>query len=163
MIRQAYYYIHDQKHNTMRFKNSLFTVLAFFAVGIGQVWAQNEVLKDISATQRLSEEIVVLFTRNLISPAFERMRAHWPIPANEIYHLEDKTIKYLNIVEQRYGKPIGYEKVRNETISDFAIRETYLIRYEFTALRLKFTYYKNNEGWIINGFKWDDDFTEEFF
>jgi hypothetical protein len=25
-----------------------------------------------------------------------------------------------------------------------------------------YTYYKNNSGWILNEFKWDDSFAEEF-
>jgi hypothetical protein len=76
--------------------------------------------------------------------------------------LKLKTIKYLNLIEERFGAPIGSLKVKNETISDVATRETYLIRYENTAIRLIFTYYKNDKGWIVNAFKWDDSFGEEF-
>jgi hypothetical protein len=84
------------------------------------------------------------------------------IAEDELESIEEKTIKYLNIIEQRFGKSIGTLKVKNETISDIAIRETYFIRFENTAIRLIFTYYKNDNGWIVNAFKWDDSFTEEF-
>jgi hypothetical protein len=47
-------------------------------------------------------------------------------------------------------------------IADFSIRETYIIRFENTAIRVIYTYYKNNSGWILNEFKWDDSFAEEF-
>jgi len=65
------------------------------------------------------------------------------------------------MLKLRFGNPIGYAKIKEEHILDLVIRETYLIRYDYTAIRLKFTYYKNNNGWIINSFKWDDSFDEE--
>lgn len=73
-----------------------------------------------------------------------------------------KTIKYFNIFDQNYGKPIGTVKIKNEKIGEIALRETYFIQFEYTAVRLIFTYYKGKEGWILNSFKWDDSFTEEF-
>ncbi|MCB0465589.1 MAG: hypothetical protein KDC78_07940, partial [Aequorivita sp.] len=109
-----------------------------------------------------SKKVVSLFKENKISQSFEELTPYWPMPQNEIESIEGQTIKYLNLIEQRFGKPIGDLKVKNETISDFVIRETYIIRYTNSAIRLIFTYYKNEEGWIINAFKWDDSFTEEF-
>ena len=103
-----------------------------------------------------------LFNENKISESFEQLTPYWPLPLNEIESIEEKTIKYLNILEQRFGKSIGTLKVNNETISNIAIRETYLIRYNNSAIRLIITYYKNDKGWIVNAFKWDDSFTEEF-
>lgn len=126
------------------------------------MFAQEKYLKDVNETQQLSQQIVELFAKNKISQSLNQLAPYWPLPESEIEQIEDKTIKYLNIVEQRFGKSIGTLKVKNETISDIAIRETYLIRYEITAIRVMFTYYKGNNGWIVNTFKWDDAFIEEF-
>ena len=124
--------------------------------------AQDKFLKSETETQELSQKIVLLFSQNKISESFKQLKPYWPMPENEIESLEEKTLKYLNLIEERFGKPIGTLKVKNETISDIAIRETYLIRYENTAIRVIFTYYRNENGWIVNAFKWDDSFTEEF-
>lgn len=124
--------------------------------------AQEKFLKSVNETQELSKSIVAAFKDNKISDAFEKLSEYWPMPQNEIDGLEEKTIKYLNLIEQRFGKSLGSIKVKNETIADIAIRETYLLRYENTALRIVFTFYRNNNGWIVNAFKWDDSFTEEF-
>lgn len=126
------------------------------------LFAQEKYLKSVSETQELSKKIVELFEKNKISESFEELTPYWPMPQNELESIEEKTIKYLNLVELRFGKSIENLKVKNETISDIAIRETYLIRYENTAIRVIFTYYKNDNGWIVNAFKWDDSFTEEF-
>lgn len=133
--------------------------LSFISLGL---FAQEKYMKDINETKELSKKVVSLFGDNKISESFDQLTLYWPMPQNELESIEVKTIKYLNLIEERFGKPIGTIKVKNETISDIATRETYLIRYEYTALRLIFTYYKNNNGWIVNAFKWDDSFTEEF-
>lgn len=137
----------------------IISILLFLSFGLN---AQNKYLKDVQETQDLSKNIVSQFNTNKISESFDQLKIYWPIPHNEIESMEDKTIKFLNVIEGRFGKQIGSIKVKNETISDFSIRETYLIRYENTAMRLIFTYYKNDKGWIVNAFKWDDLFTEEF-
>lgn len=139
----------------------LFIPLVFLFISLG-LNAQEKFLKDVQETQELSIKIIELFEKKKIPQAFELITLYWPMPQNEIVALEDKSIKYLNLIEDRFGKAIGIMKIKNETISDIAIRETYLIQHENTALRFIFTYYKNNEGWIVNAFKWDDSFDEEF-
>lgn len=110
----------------------------------------------------MSVEVTTLFKQNKINEAFQILTPYWPIPQNEIETLKEKIIKYTNIISNRFGEPFNYLKVKDETISDIAKRETYLIQYENTAVRLIFTYYKSKNGWIVNAFKWDDNFTEEF-
>lgn len=139
----------------------LFLVIFFFFFSIG-LSAQEIYLDDVEATQELSTQVVELFKRNEIKASFALLNPYWPMPQNELEAIEIKTIKYLNLIKERFGAPIGSLKVKNETISDIATRETYLIRYENTAIRLIFTYYKNDKGWIVNAFKWDDSFGEEF-
>ncbi|AYN66889.1 hypothetical protein D1013_05625 [Euzebyella marina] len=135
---------------------------AIFSLGSMGLFAQEEYLRDVSATQNLSKTIASLFQENQIATAFGRLTPYWPMPQNEMEAIEEKTIKYLNLLEQRFGKAIGFVKIKNETISDIAIRETYLVRYTNSAIRLKFTFYKNDRGWIVNAFNWDDSFTDEF-
>lgn len=141
-------------------KKTLFAItLSITSLGL---FAQDNYLKNESETQELSKKVVSLFGDNNISESFDELTPYWPLPQNEIESLEEKTIKYLNLIQQRFGESIGTIKVKNETISDIAIRETYLVRYANSAIRLIFTYYKNDNGWIVNAFKWDDSFTEEF-
>lgn len=140
-------------------KTIIAITLSFMSLGL---IAQEKYLKDINETVELSKKVSSLFKDNKISESFDLLADYWPMPQNELESIREKTIKYLNIIEQRFGKSIGTIKVKNETISDIAIRETYLIRYEHTAIRLIFTYYKSNNGWIVNAFRWEDSFAEEF-
>ena len=139
----------------------IFLIILLSSLSIS-LFSQEKYFKNISETQNFSKQIVSLFKENKISQSFEELTPYWPMPENEIESIEGQTIKYLNLIEQRFGKSIGEFKVKNETISDFAVRETYIIRYTSSAIRLIFTYYKNEQGFILNAFKWDDSFTEEF-
>ena len=124
--------------------------------------AQNKYLKDIENIKLISKDVAQLFKENKINEAFMKIKPYWPLSQNEIDNLESKTIQSMNLVAERYGNSEEIIKVSEQNIKETAYREIYLVKFENTALRLIFTYYKNKNGWIINGFKWDDSFTEEF-
>lgn len=140
-------------------KTTLLSVVMLLTL---QGYAQNKYLKDTESVKLISKDITTLFKENKISEAFTKIKMYWPLPANEIDNLETKTIQSMNLVSQRYGHAEEIVKITEQNIKETALREIYLIKYEYNALRLIFTYYKNSKGWIVNGFKWDDSFTEEF-
>ena len=119
-------------------------------------------MKSIEDARALSKKGTELFLEKKIPSFFNEIKKYWPMPANEIDGLEEKTIQYMNLLESRFGEMQSTIKVNEEKISDFALRETYLVKFEYSAIRLIYTYYKNENGWIIHAFKWDDSFSEEF-
>jgi len=123
---------------------------------------EKKTLADLAATEKLSQEVVDLFEKMDIRSAFVEMAQYWPLPDNEIESLEGQTIRYLNMLGERLGEPQGSSKVKTEHIGDFAQRETYILRYEYSAIRIIFSYFRNDKGWVLNAFKWDDSFEEEF-
>ena len=140
-------------------KKSQITLLILFLSM--NLFSQKHTIKNITLAKDISKKVAQLFIDTAYEKAFDQLTPYWPLPQNEIDGVESKTIKYLNMLEKRFGKSIGFRKVKEEHILDIVVRETYLIRYEYTAIRLIFTYYKNDNGWIINAFKWDDSFDEE--
>jgi len=124
--------------------------------------AQITYLKNLEEVKAFSKKSATLFKEGKVSETFDELQKYWPMPANEITSLETNSIKQLNIARDRFGEPEKVVKIREETIQDFGLRETYLVKYKFYAIRLVFTYYKNNEGWIMVAFSWDDKFAEEF-
>lgn len=129
---------------------------------VHQSYAQDKYLKDIESAKLISKDVTQLFKENKINEAINIIRPYWPLPTNEIDNVESKTIQSLNLISERFGKPEGIVKVNEQNIKEIALRETYILKFENTAIRLIFTYYKNNMGWILNAFKWDDNFYEEF-
>lgn len=124
--------------------------------------AQNKYFKDLDNVKIFSKEVTQLFKDNKINKAFSKMKVYWPLPENELENMETKTIQSMNLVAERFGKTEDIVKISEQNIKETAFRETYFIKFEYTAIRFIFTYYKNKNGWILNGFKWDDNFTDEF-
>ena len=139
---------------------TIFIFLALFTAN--SLIAQDKTLQTNQELTDLSVKVCTQFSDGKISKSIDLMRPYWPIDVSEIDALEEKTLRYVNMIKERYGKSLGYSYVKTETIGDFAIRETYLIRYNLSAVRLKFTYYKTSDGWILNAFNWDDSYAEEF-
>lgn len=125
-------------------------------------YSQQKSLKDVEATQELSGNVAALFQENKIPAAFDLLEPYWPLPKNELEAMEEKTIQLMNMLEGRFGKLFGHTWVRDEKIGDIAIRETWMVQFEVSAIRLMFTYYKSPSGWIVNSFEWDDQMSEEF-
>ena len=135
---------------------SILTIVSIYG------FSQGKTFSTVEETQEFSKEVSEKFMKGKVTSAFKQIKKYWPTNESEIDLLEEKTIKMISLVEPRFGKAIGTTKIKTETIADFAIRETYLVRYERHALRIITTYYKNDDGWIINSFKWDDSYSEEF-
>ena len=144
----------------MNIQKTLLTLAACLLFGFAH--AQLKHLKSADDTKALTLKAVVYFKDAKIPELINILKPYWPLPQEEMDGMEEKTIDLLNLIEERYGKYQSYVKVKEETIIETGIRETYLVKYEFHALRLEFTYYKNNSGWILNGFSWDDKYAEEF-
>ncbi len=139
-----------------------FLLLLIFVTSTASLVAQDAYLSDDSEMEALCAKVAQLFSDNKISDAFDTLTPYWPLPENELESIEQKTIKYMNLINNEYKTVLGTVKVNEETIGDFAIRKTYLVRYDYTAIRLIFTYYLGKDGWLLNAFKWDDSFEEEF-
>ena len=80
---------------------------------------------------------------------------------------EEEALKYFEKVNKHLEFTWGKDHVadrfqKEEKMLDIALRETYFIQFEYTAIRLQFTYYHNAEGWLLHGFVWNDSFIEEF-
>jgi hypothetical protein len=138
----------------------LFTIIVLTLSSLAH--SQEGNLKTVDEVKNLSKEVSLLFKENKQSEAIDKMRPFWPVSESEINTLLEQTVKYSSILEDRYGKIINQQKVKEETIKDFALKEIYFVNYEKSAIRLIFIYYKGSKGWILNSFKWDDNFTEEF-
>ena len=66
------------------------------------------------------------------------------------------------MVSERFGNIIGTNFIKDKAVKEHILRKIYVIKFEKHMIRVLFTYYNNGNGWILNGFKWDDQFEELF-
>jgi hypothetical protein len=109
-----------------------------------------------------SEAVMKLLKESQFQKAFIELKKHWPLPENEMIQLQSQMIKQFNLVADRFGDIIEYDFIRDEIIKDYVVKKIYVLKFDKHMIRILFTYYKNNDGWILNTFKYDDEFEELF-
>lgn len=120
-------------------------------------------LADEAEIKKECQLIVDDFMNGKITVAFDKLRVLWILPENEIDYLEKQSVKQFNLVEDRFGEPIGNKFVKEELIEDIAYRVTYVLKYEKHGIRIQFMFYNGKEGqWYLNSFKWDDGLSKLF-
>lgn len=62
--------------------------------------------------------------------------------------------QYVNVLVQ-FGPAEGSEFVRRDQIGESLIRLVYLAKYERSAVRWVFLFYKTEKGWVMNDLKLD--------
>jgi len=143
-------------------KYTLFAITLFLTLGALDSAAQEIYLKNLDEVRAVSRKATGLFKENKMGDLFRELKKYWTLPENEIDGVEDKSTKSMNNVIARYGQSEEFTRISEQSISDFAFREKYIVRYKQIALRLIFSYYRNSNGWTLNAFKWDDNIDEEF-
>jgi hypothetical protein len=59
-------------------------------------------------------------------------------------------------MSQRFGKSIGFEFISEDKEGASLLRIIQIQKFERHAMRWVFFFYRNNEGWVLNSFKFDD-------
>lgn len=119
-------------------------------------------IKDKNACKELSALVVKGFFDGDYSNAISPLKSHWPLPEEELEYLQQTTNSQMEQVQERFGKVLAYKKVEEAEFQDFLYRILYIIQFENHAIRLKFIYYYNSKGWLLNNFTWDDELSEWF-
>lgn len=140
-------------------QKTLNLILALFIIQCANAQSYLKSKEDIT---KYSDKIIIHIRNQEYANAFEEIHKYWPLPENELEQLESQTVKQFNLVADRFGNIIGSDFIKDKTIKDFVLRKIYVIRFEKHMIRVQFTYYRNDKGWVLNGFKWDDDFEELF-
>lgn len=113
-------------------------------------------------TKRLSDDFMKKISSGQIAPAFELIRPYFPLPDNEFAVTLERTVKQLATVSEQYGRPAGYELVKEEIVGSSLIKYTYLQKYEKNALRWSLLFYGPEGRWQINNLNWDSKIRKLF-
>lgn len=109
---------------------------------------------------QLCDDFMATLADSEVENAFDVIRDISLLSREELDPLETTTKNQIKIVEPRYGKIVGYERVKVESPAPSLLTCTYLLKHERHALRWTFLFYKPKEEWFLNSFTWDDQITE---
>lgn len=113
-------------------------------------------LKSTDKTLELTDILMQDFISKDFKGGIEKVKKHWPLPEVEMDNLLNLILQQWPIVDQRYGQAVGYEFLHSESIGDSFVRHYYLHKFNNHAIYWKFTFYKPNNKWVVNGVEFLD-------
>ena len=81
---------------------------------------------------------------------FDSAKPYWPLPTVEIDSLVNQIKQQWPMVDQRFGKVVGKEFIKEERIGKSFIRYIYLHKFTNHALYWSIDFYKPKDEWKIN-------------
>ena len=121
------------------------------------LWAQapEGSLGSKEECKTLCDEVMAALAGSAIREAFQKVGPHWAFGPGELSEFQIKTTQQMTAATPRYGKPIGYEFIRQAAVGESLVRLTYLQKFERYLCRWTFTFYKPRDRWLLTDFKWD--------
>ncbi len=140
------------------------SIIAILQISIALSAPQSSNSEPVSVERcrEMSREIMRQIGAGNDRGALDLVGAELPIEKSKFDALRDATLEQRKSFAARYGKVVGFELVREEQVSDFLIRLTYVEKRANNLLRWQFTFYRATADWKLNAFKWDDDVTKLF-
>lgn len=114
-------------------------------------------LNNTSETREFAQELVTLFANEKFSEALNKSKKYWPLPEVEIDNMANKITMQWPVIQQRFGKAIGTELVKEQRIGNSFHRYYFLHKFENHAIYWRFDFYKAKENWKINRIVFKDD------
>ena len=137
-------------------KRTLIVLVCLLFVVNSSMAAEKKFLSTKSEIKKLCEDFMQKIVAGEVETAFDIIEPHFHIPEDELSMLKLQTVKQLGLVGPRFGKPIGYEFVKEESIKKTLLKYTFIEKFEEHAVRWIFIFYKPKEKWLLNSFLWDD-------
>ncbi len=114
-------------------------------------------LKSEAETKAMSDKIMQHFVKEEFKTGLGIAKTYWPLPVVEIDSLANTINTQWGIVRNRYGNPTGTEFIRQESIGKSFLRYYYLHKFENHAIYWRFTFFKPNNVWKVNGITYKDE------
>ena len=120
------------------------------------VIALSDDFTSLAEARKVTDKTVSLFKQEKIVAAYDTLKPYWPIPTVEVDNLANQTNIQWPSLKQRFGVSIATEFVAESKVGDSLARFVYLQKFQNTAIRWIFTFYKPKDRWIINSVSFDD-------
>ena len=131
----------------------VFILLSFLTVPVA--FADTFKSKDaaVEMTGRVMEKVAAGDLRG----GFDIAAPYAIVPPAELEAMIGQAELQMPIMTSRFGKSIGYELIKNQSVGDSLAEVVYLHRFEKHATVWRFILYRGHDGWVLNTFYFVDD------
>jgi hypothetical protein len=89
--------------------------------------------------------------------ALDLLRGQFPEATKQFEEVREKTLIERRKLPSKFGKVVDVRFVRQERVSDFLLRLTYVERRTVHLIRWEFVFYRANSEWRLNSYVWDEN------
>lgn len=146
----------------MRIVWALLCLVGFATSIAAQEPPARKTLPNLAEARKVADQAMAFAIQEKFEEAYGSVKPFWPLPAVEIDGLANQMKTQWPMVQQRYGKSLAMEFIREERIGESFVRYTYLQKFERHAIRWMFGFYRPANDWVVNAVSWDDGVSELF-
>ena len=121
-----------------------------------------QAMASMDAAMALSGRMMRSIETGNIREALTLGLPHTVITAEQIEALIQQVEQQKPVMGERYGKSVGYELIRNDTIHDALIRAIFLHRFERHAVVWQLLWYRGKDGWVLSNISYTDQLPQLF-
>lgn len=114
-------------------------------------------LKTKDAAVALTDQVMQKVAAGDMRGGFDIAKPYVIVPLAELDAMIGQAELQMPIMTARFGKSIGYELIRNDSVGASLAQVVYLHRFEKHATVWRFILYRGDEGWVLNTFHFVDD------
>lgn len=119
-------------------------------------------LPDPDAAVALVDKVMTKVAAGDLRGGMEIAKPYTIVPAAEFDAAIGQAEMQAPIFLSRFGKSIGHELIRNDSVGQSLIQIVELQKFQKHAMVWRFIFYRGEGGWVLNSFKYADDISSVF-
>ncbi|HWY34655.1 MAG TPA: hypothetical protein VNX68_08410 [Nitrosopumilaceae archaeon] len=116
--------------------------------------------KDKERIEAVCDMFMQNFRDGKLSEALQLLKQNSVLASSTIDTLYSTITSQMKSIFPSYGRMLSYEFISERKIKDFIARRFYILKFEKSYLKFDFTFYKNESGWKITSFNYNEDLIE---
>ena len=146
--------------------NKLFEVLlvivGLFIFNTQIIVAQQKTIDNIDDANRLLDNIMNAFEEGESKEGFKMLEENISNKQVDFEQLQANFEGFLGNADEQYGKMLGTDFAKEEKVGDFLVRYTYAMKYAEQPVWVRFTYYINDDSYLLKELDWGEDLNTLF-
>ncbi|MFM0527238.1 hypothetical protein PQR11_19890 [Paraburkholderia strydomiana] len=121
-----------------------------------------DTLKGKTEARQLADQVMEKVGAGDTDGGLRLMRPFVVVAPSEFDVMLEQLKLQQPVMQQRFGKSIGHEFIREDDVGENLLRIVQIQRFEHHVMRWSFYFYRGNKGWVLDTFKSDDDIRQLF-
>jgi hypothetical protein len=114
-------------------------------------------MKNEAEVESLVSGFMALLQNARTNDAFDLLMRHWQdTDKSEHETLKKQIAEAAKVNTTRFGKIVGYEKVKSCRVGKFLFKAQAVLKYERGFVFWNFTFYNPGSGWVVDEYRFDN-------